>query len=284
MSRRLAAEDFRVELEDRGLVRIWTWARPARRNAFQRAAWDLLAQEVEAMADEIAEPGSGPRCLVLHGEGGVFAAGADLTEMLSFNADQAQGFLHSVERLLSGLEALPIPVIAAMDGAALGGGLELALACDLRLASKEASLGVPAARLGAVLTHRLVARLARAIGPSRAAELLLTGRRVSAPEALQMGLVQKLAPPGEVLAAAFDWATGVAANAPMSVRPVKAALAGWGLPAAAGGSPGGVPSGDSARRLPPEEVERFVRGCLSEDFHEGATAFLERRSPVFRGK
>lgn len=284
MSRRLAAEDFRVEVEDRGLVRIWTWARPARRNAFQRAAWDLLAQEVEALAAEVAEPGPGPRCLVLYGEGGVFAAGADLAEMLSFNADQCREFLHSVERLLTGLEALPIPVAAAVDGAALGGGLELALACDLRLASTEASLGVPAARLGAVLTRRLVARVERAVGSSRAAELLLTGRRVPAPEALQMGLVQKLAPPGEVLAAALDWAIGVAANAPMSVRPVKAALMGWGSLSAPGDSPGGVPSGDSARRLPSEEVERFVRGCLSDDFHEGATAFLERRSPEFCGK
>lgn len=273
MTRRLETGDFRLEVRDEGLVRVWSWERPARRNAFQHAAWDLLAGEAAALAAQVADPQAGPRCLVLYGEGDVFAAGADLAEMLSFDAGRAEAFLHSVERLLTGLEALPIPTLAAIGGAALGGGLELALACDLRLASEEASLGVPAARLGAVLTHGLVSRLVRAVGPSRAADLLLTGRAVPAAEALQMGLVQRLAEPHEVLDAALDWAGAVAANAPLSVRPVKAAL-----------QPAPHPAPRGSAGLGADEVERFVKGCLSEDFREGASAFLERRSPTFRGR
>ncbi len=275
MTRSLSAGDFQLDSEDRGPVRLWSWERPSRRNAMQREAWELLATEAEALAAEVQDPAQGPRCLVLYGRGGVFAAGADLTEMAEFDAPAAEAFLHAVERLLAGLERLPILTLAAVEGAALGGGLELALACDLRLASDDAVLGIPAARLGAALTHALVRRLARTAGRAAAAEMLLSGRRVQAAEAVTMGLVQRLAPHGETLAAALDWAAAVAANAPLSVRSIK-----QGLSSADGGPGGAGAAADTA----PGDLARFVEGCLSEDFHEGVAAFLGRRPPRFRGR
>ena len=261
-TRRWTAADFRLTEEDRGLVRVWSWTRQSRRNAFHLAAWELLGQRVADLARETASPEAGPRCLVLHGEGGVFAAGADLTEMTSYDEHRANLFLDVVEGLLGGLEALPIPTVAAMDGAALGGGLELALACDLRLASEQAVCGVPAVRLGAALTPGLVARVTRAVGPSRGRDLLLTGRTAEAQEALALGLVHRLAPEGQVLDEALAWAEGLAANAPLAMRSVKAALA----------------------AVDDNGAKAFVAACLSEDFREGAGAFLERRKPRFRGR
>lgn len=183
---------------------------------------------------------------------------------------QVADFHRALRALLDGLEALPQVVVAALNGAALGGGLELALACDLRVAAEGALMGLPEVGLGIIPGGGGTQRLPRLIGAGRALDLILTGRRVGAAEALAMGLVTAVAPAARLGEEALALAHRVAANAPVSLRQAKRAVA-------------------EGRHLPLAEAldleHRLYQACLpTQDRQEALRAFAEKRPPVFTGE
>jgi enoyl-CoA hydratase/carnithine racemase len=199
-----------------------------------------------------------------------FCAGADLKERARMSAAEVHGFHRGLREALGAIEAAPQPVIAAINGAALGGGLELALACDLRVAAEAAQLGLPEVSLGIIPGAGGTQRLARLVGVGRAKDLVLTARRIGAAEALAMGLVTRVAPAGRLLDDALALAAEVARNAPISLRQAKRAI-------------------DGGLHLPLEEAldleNRLYQDCLgTKDRVEALRAFAEKRPPVFTGE
>jgi enoyl-CoA hydratase/carnithine racemase len=255
-----------LRVERREAIEVWTIDGETRRNAISRA---MLA-ELEALVERAARDRA-LRCVVLTGAGDkAFCAGADLKERATMSADDVHAFHAGLRRTLSGIEGAPQVYLAALNGAALGGGLELALACDLRLASDAAQLGLPEVSLGIIPGGGATQRLPRLLGVARAKELILTARRIGAAEALAMGLVSALAPPQRLLADALALAERVARNAPVSLRQAKRAVdGGLALPLEAG----------------LDLEHRLYQACLeTEDRREARRAFAEKRPPRFTGE
>jgi len=257
--------DFLI-YEVKGHVGLLTINRPAALNALNGAVLAELATQLDAIA------GSDIRCLVLTGAGEKsFVAGADIGEMKDLSPEQAERFSIVGNAVMEQLENLPVPVIAAVNGYALGGGIELALACDIRLASENATFSMPEAGLGILPGFGGVQRLAREIGVSKAKELAFTTNRVKAPEALALGLVSAVYPAGELIDAAVAMAEKIAANAPAGVRAVKKV---------ANGSVGLTL--DKSTRL---EAALFGECFATADQKQAMAAFMEKRKPEpFTGK
>jgi enoyl-CoA hydratase len=210
------------------------------------------------------------RTVVLTGDGQYFSAGADVKEMATLDLSSAPEIARKGLATYARLAALPVPVIAAINGLALGGGLELALACDLRLAGESAKLGSPEVSLGLIPAYGGTQRLPRIVGIAKAKELIFTGAMISAAEALKIGLVNKTVPAGQELRAARDLAHTIAQKAQKAVRAAKQAIvAGLEMPLGAGI--------ENETRLFETEV------LSSEDLGEGILAFAERRPPKFKG-
>ncbi len=207
-------EPLLVERSDDRVVA--TLHRPEVRNAIDRATIEAL----HALCAELEET---PRTLILVGSGGHFAAGADIAELRERSAEDALAGINT--RAFQRVAALPMPVIAAIDGYALGGGAELAYAADLRIATPRAVFGNPEPGLGIIAAAGATWHLPRIIGAARAAELLLTGRRIGADEALAWGLVSSLHEPDDLLRAAVALADDIAALDPLAVQYTKRALA-----------------------------------------------------------
>ena len=243
-----------------------TLDRPDALNALNRA----LLTELRDRLAEVAEDAE-VRAVVLTGAGDrAFAAGADIKEMEPMSVDEARawGALgHECGRLL---ETMPKPTIAAVNGFALGGGCELALACDVRYASANARLGQPEANIGIIPGWGGTQRLARAVGIGMAKELIYSGRMVDAEEALRIGLVNAVFPPEEVLERALELAGSLAAKSPLVLAAAKE-LANRSL------------QGDLDAALD-DEAERFAQLFGSEDQKEGMRAFVEKREPRFTGR
>jgi enoyl-CoA hydratase len=207
-------------IADDGPIRTITLHRPAALNALNRRTMDELGQ---AVADVAAAPSI--RALIVTGGGEkAFVAGADITEFNSFSPDEARAYSRVGHRVFDSLGHLDIPVIAAVNGFALGGGLELALACDFIYASDTARLGLVEANLGLVPGFGGVARLARRVGTAMAAELLMTATQLKADEALRLGLVNKVVPAAELLAAVKATATTMTQKSPLALGAVKRLL------------------------------------------------------------
>jgi enoyl-CoA hydratase/carnithine racemase len=247
-------------------IEVWSIDGEARRNALSRAMIaELLANLARIREDRTL------RCVVITGMGEkAFCAGADLKERASMSADDVHHFHESLRAAFRGIEAAPQAFLAAVNGAALGGGLELALACDLRVASEGAEMGLPEVGLGIIPGGGGTVRLPRAIGVARAKDLILTGRRIGASEALAMGLVSRVAPPGKLREVALETAGLVARNAPVSIRQAKRAV-------------------DGALHLGLDEAlafeNRMYQDCLgTRDRVEALRAFAEKRKPVFTGE
>jgi enoyl-CoA hydratase/carnithine racemase len=243
-----------------------TIANPAKRNALDHEILDAFAAtlpELEA------------RCLLITAVGPVFSAGYDIGDLPRGEfADRAEALVaHPFHAAIEALAAYPFPSVAALNGHAIGGGLELALTCDLRLAAEEAKLGMPPARLGLVYSHTGLRRFLDTIGAARTRELFFTARNVPARTALQWGLVNEVVAPEELEAEAVAYAARIAGHAPLSLRGNKRALA--ELLAAEG-------------ELDPEverELVELREACFrSEDFFEGVRAFAEKRPPRWRGR
>jgi enoyl-CoA hydratase/carnithine racemase len=225
-----------------------------------------------ALVDVCARLGTDPevRCVVLTGSGRTFAAGADLEQIAANTVAQNLHYNRRLRDATDSVAALPVPAIAALNGHAVGGGLELALACTLRVAAAEAKLGLPEVRLGIVPATGGVARLTRLVGRGTAARLLLTGDPVSGSEAERIGLVELAVPAAEVLAEALGLARRIATGAPLSVRALVAALRDDDLLE--------IDSATARTEL------RLAKLLDSADRVEGARAFLERREPEFEGR
>jgi len=253
-------------VEDRGEIEVWTIAGEARRNSISVAMLAGLRAELARAASRRAL-----RCVVITGQGDkAFCAGADLKERAGMSPEDVHRFHRDLRAALSAIEASPQVFLAAVNGAALGGGCELALACDLRVAADGAELGLPEVGLGIIPGGGGTQRLARAIGSARAKDLILTARRVQGAEAVALGLVSAAVPAARLRDEALAWAGLVARNAPVSLRQAKRAI-------------------DGGLGLPLEEAldleNRMYQDCLgTKDRVEALRAFAEKRKPVFTGE
>lgn len=233
---------------------------------------NLVTRELTARLGEVLSAlASDPdlRVVVVTGGERAFCAGSDIKEFPSLHGRVAEGKLLVEGAVYRRLAGLAVPTIAAIEGVALGGGLELALCCDLRVASETATLGLPEVGLGAIPGSGGTQRLPRLIGPGKAKELILTGEPVDAPRASEMGLVERVVAEGEAEPAARDLANVIASRGPLAVREAKHAIdAGLQLPL------------DAGLAL---ELDASSRVFSSDDLIEGTRAFLEKRPPRFPG-
>ncbi|HVR60746.1 MAG TPA: enoyl-CoA hydratase-related protein [Polyangia bacterium] len=260
------SDEARVLSERDGAVLTLTINRPKALNALDAATIQALAEAVGGVA---ATPDI--RCVVLTGAGEkAFVAGADIAAMASLNSWEARSFSALGHALGDALEALPVPVIAAVNGFALGGGCELALACDFIYASRAARFGQPEVNLGLIPGFGGTQRLPRRIGVARARELVFTGELIGAEEALRIGLVNKLCEPGELLPKARAAAAVIAAKPPLAIAEAKRALRrSEELPLSAGNQ---------------LEQQLFAGLFATADRREGMQAFLEKRPAKFQGR
>jgi enoyl-CoA hydratase/carnithine racemase len=252
-----------VSAETRGAVGLARLDRPEARNALSAELMEELASVCERW-DEDPEV----RCIVIAGGDEWFAAGADIKAMA--RRTFAETLTSPAARFWPRLAALRTPLVAAVSGYALGGGCELALACDMIVASERAEFGQPEILLGIIPGGGGTQRLARVMGKQRAMELVLTGRRIGAAEARELGLVTRLAPEDGWLDAALELAAQVAERPPLAARLTQQAV----LAAEETSMSAGL---DQERRL-------YELAMATEDRVEGMNAFIEKRKPEFRGK
>lgn len=249
-----------------GSVATVTLDSPGRRNAISVAMWLELRRVFEAIgADDTLH------CVLVRGAQGHFAAGADVTEFAAVRHDRASGRRYHLEIMAPALEAIraaPPPVLAVIEGVCVGGGLEIALACDLRLAADDARLGAPVGRLGFPLALPELPPLVELVGPGVAAELLLAGRLLEAREAQVRGLVQCVVPRDDLEAETARWVDGILAGSPAAARQNKRQLR------------------LLRSRTPFTEAEIDASFGFLEwaDYREGVAAFLQRRRPEFGGR
>ncbi|BDG61061.1 enoyl-CoA hydratase-related protein [Caldinitratiruptor microaerophilus] len=229
-----------------------------------------LLTELEAVVAEL-EGDESVRAVIIHGAGEkAFAAGADITEFPRLSPDQAESLSRRGQAIFDRLSALPKPVIAAVHGYALGGGCELAMACDIRIAAESARLGQPEINLGILPGYGGTQRLPRLVGPSRALLMCLTGDPVSAAEALRIGLVDLVVPDAELLPRARELAAKLAGKAPVAARLIKRAVYGGLATTLAEGTA--------------LEARLFAEVFATADAREGVQAFLEKRAPRWVGR
>jgi enoyl-CoA hydratase len=252
-----------VRSERRGAVAVLTVNRPKALNALDRATLHALGDAFEQVGND-----DSARALVLTGEGRAFVAGADIEEMRGFTPTQAEAFSRLGHRVFAALEELPIPTIAAVNGYALGGGCELACACDWIYASEKARFGQPEVNLGIIPGFGGTSRLARRVGLGWAKELVLTGEPIKADLAERVGLANRVFPPEELVDAAVRTGETIAAKGPLAVSQAKRVLQ----------------EGQDADPRVAHTLEQnaFAFVFSTEDRAEGMGAFLEKRDPVFK--
>lgn len=258
-----ADAQVRIERHEDGAIALVTIDRP-KVNALNAAVLDQLdAAFSELAADEAV------RAIVLTGAGRFFVAGADIAAMQALTATQAERFAAHGQAVLDRIARVPAPVIAAVNGMALGGGCELAMACDIVLAGDKAVFGQPEVKLGVIPGFGGTQRLVRRVGLTRALDLCLTGRNVSPDEAVAMGLAARRVE-GDVVAGALDVARTIAAMGPVAVRLCKRAIH--------ENADADLATGTAA------EASLFGLCFSTSDQSEGMTAFLEKRAAAFTGR
>jgi len=256
-----------ITVERRAGAAWLTLNRPAAMNALSRG----LVAELGAALRALGAEAPAPRALVVTGAGEkAFCAGADLKERRAMSLDDTRAFLTELGATLDALAAFPAPVVAALNGVAFGGGLELALACDARVALEGIELGLLETRLGIIPGAGGTQRLPRIVGVAAAKELILTGRRIGAARALELGLLSRVVAPEALVAAVDELCAEMAACGPLALAQAKRAI-------------------DGGLGLPLGEGLRLERACYevvlaSEDRNEGLAAFAEKRPPVYKGK
>jgi enoyl-CoA hydratase/carnithine racemase len=268
--RELADGKLLVDLPAEGVARL-TISNPRKRNALDQPILDAIA----TMLTEWSSTEAGVRCVIVTGSDEMFSAGYEIGEITdgSFIEEAERLVAHPFTEAIEALEAFPFPTMAALPGHVIGGGLELALACDLRIAAEQIKLGMPPAKLGLVYSHTGLRRFIDAIGVPRTRELFLLGNYIDADTALLWGLVNRVAPASELESTTLRLACELAANAPLSQignKQVIAALL------------------DAQGRLPQDVegdlIELRRASFASHDLHEGMRAFAEKRPPRWRGE
>lgn len=256
-----------ILLERDGAVAIVMLNRPKQLNALSQA----VLREVDAALDELAADDA-VRAIILTGSGDrAFAAGADIGELASLeSATQGRLLANRSHQLGRKMADLNKPIVAAINGFALGGGLELALACDFRLASDTAQVGLPEVTLGIIPGWGGTQRLPRLVGPGMAKLLMMTGERVDAAEALRLGIVERVYPQAELLDAAKQLAQKLAGLPPLSIAAIKQAV-----------NRGLNMTLDDANMF---EAGLFAELTATQDCKEGTRAFLEKRKPEWQGR
>jgi enoyl-CoA hydratase len=254
-----------VRCERRGAVALLSLNRPEALNALDAAT----LQALEARCREVAADDA-VRAVVLTGEGRAFAAGADVAEMRRQNPLEAERFSRLGHRALAALEELAAPSIAAVNGYALGGGCELALACDWIYASAKARFGQPEVKLGLLPGFGGTSRLARRVGVAWAKELVLSGEPIDAETALRIGLANRVYPPEQLVDAAVQAGAAIAERGSLAVAAAKRV----------------IQQGQGADLRVAHALEQAAFGALaaSQDRNEGMDAFLEKRDPKFQGR
>jgi enoyl-CoA hydratase/carnithine racemase len=268
-SRELADGKLLVDEPAEGVVRL-TISNPAKRNALDHPILDAIS----ATLGELSSPSSRARCVVVTGAHGMFSAGYDIGEIPDDEFEERAERLvaHPFTQAIDSLEAFPYPTLAALPGHTIGGGLELALSCDLRVAQDAIKLGMPPAKLGLVYSHTGLRRFIDAIGAARTRELFLLGSYIDAPTALSWGLVNRVAGADELERVALALAGELANNAPLSQTGNKRVIA--ALLQAESELPADVEA---------ELIELRRASFASQDLREGMRAFAERRAPRWRG-
>ncbi len=252
--------------EQRESVIIVTLNRPEKLNALSRETIRALSETFRSFENE-AEL----RAVILTGAGDrAFSAGTDLSELIHVGTDEARTVAERGQQLCNQIEQSHVPVIAAINGIAAGGGCELALACHLRIAVPNARFSLPEPKLGIIAGYGGTQRLARELGRARALEVILTAGTIDAEDALRLGLVNRVVPSSELLPAAEALAREIAQLAPLAIRAcLQAVVRGSELPLEEGLA---------------LEAKLFASLFATEDMREGTRAFLEKRKPVFKGK
>jgi enoyl-CoA hydratase len=252
-----------LEVADR--VATLTLNRPDKLNALNDATIDELGRAIDEVRSRDDVGG-----LIVTGAGRAFIAGADISELASKTNAEAKALSEKGQAIFRRFETSPKPVIAAVNGFALGGGCELALACHIRIASDKAKFGQPEVKLGTIPGYGGTQRLARIVGKGRATQLILTAEMIDAQEAYRIGLANKVVAGEELIGAAIDMMKQILANGPVAIaRSIETIDKGLDM------------SIDDGLAL---EAEEFGKLAASEDMKEGTKAFLEKRSPVFRGQ
>jgi methylglutaconyl-CoA hydratase len=256
-----------IEVERTEQIATVTLNRPEARNALGRA----LVAELRAALAMLGSDAS-LRALIVAGtrESSAFCAGADLVERTTMTPAERLDHLNAIAAVCEELAAFPAPVIGAVHGYALGGGTEVALSCDIRIAADNAVFGMPEVSVGLIPGAGGVTRLPKLVGPGRARELMFSGRRIDAVEAERIGLVEQIVSLADLHSTVRALAEKIAANAPLAVRALKRALlASDGLPLAE------ATAAVLAERMPLDQTR---------DYLEGITAFAEKRKPQYTGK
>jgi enoyl-CoA hydratase len=252
--------------ESRGTVAFISLNRPEKLNALTRAVLDDLGEAFRRVESE-----RDVRAVILTGVGErAFSAGTDIAELASMDVEGARDAACRGQDVCEQIERCGVPVIAAVNGAAAGGGCELALACHLRIAAKGAQFSLPETKLGVIPAYGGTQRLARLIGSGRALEMMLTGASVRSEEALRIGLVNRIADASRLLSEAESLALEIAQLGPLAIRAcLEAVTRGLCLPL------------EEGLKL---EAELFSGLFSTEDMREGTRAFLEKRAPIFKGR
>lgn len=259
----LSFETLLVEVDDEGVATV-TVNRPDKLNALNATVMDDLEACFAALGSD-----SGARGVILTGAGPKsFVAGADIARFTELDAESGHAFALRGQSVFNRIETLGKPVVAAVNGYALGGGCELALACHLRVASENARFGQPEVNLGILPGYGGTQRLPRLVGRGRALEMILTGDAVTAQRAFEIGLVNRVVPADELLATARTLILGILAKAPLAVSMALDAVRMSDMPL------------DQGQEF---EAVLFGQACGTDDFKEGVAAFLEKRQPRFDG-
>ncbi|MCS6900470.1 MAG: enoyl-CoA hydratase-related protein [Myxococcales bacterium] len=256
-----------LQIERDGPITTITLHRPDKLNALDAR---LIAELTHAIHHLRFDRQDGPRVVILTGAGKAFVAGGDIATMAAMNSIEASRFAEAGHRLCYQIEMSPFPVIAAVNGFALGGGCELMLACDLAYAADSAKLGQPEVNLGVIPGFGGTQRLARRVGLAKARELIYTGEPLSAEEALRIGLINGVFPAHELLSKVRDIALKIASKGPLAIAAAKRVLL----------------RGTDIELATANELEIQTFGVLfgSTDQKEGMAAFLEKRKATFEGK
>lgn len=256
-------ETLKYEMKD-GIAYV-TISRPKAMNALSAEVLGELKTVFEQIADDPEA-----QIVILTGEGKAFVAGADIAQMASYSGVEGQDIIRKGSRIINYIESMDKPVIAAVNGFALGGGCELAMACDIRIASEKAKFGQPEVGLGIIPGFGGTQRLPKLVGKGMSKYLIMTGEMIDAQEALRIGLVEKVVAPEKLMDTCEALARTIMSNAPIAIKTAKIAI-----------NNGIMLDTNTSIAL---ESEAFGGPFCSEDRVEGMTAFLEKRKPDFKNK